>query len=553
MSAVRRADVGWSLVLLLSLFAVAPLAAPGFFLTAHDATIGAYFLYQFHQGIADGALYPRWAMDWTYGYGYPLFIVMAPLAWYVAEAFHLLGAGMVPALKMAYALAFVASGLSMYLLGRELFGRAGGLVSAALYVYAPYHVADIYVRADLAEFAAFAFFPAILWAILRLSRAEQGAEVTRFTILGALLYGGLILTHITMAMLFTPVAALYAVFVAESEKRKAGRVFAAIAVAAAYLLPAVVEQHYIRAEQFTRDFFGYQNHYVYPFQLLSPFWGYGYAAVGPADEMSFQLGVVAVVLALVSLWALPAMEQQVRRQAIYFVLVTGVLIFAMLSASQPLWDLLRPVVAFIQFPWRLLSLTTVSLALVGGAMVTAGAAQRPAASTLILLIVLASYPYLVPQYTDSEVSLPRMIQFQLDTKEMLGDTRWAAEWPDGSPMVAEYLAGKPVTRAIADDSRAQIGVVHRGGASLEVRVVTPVQTDVLFHIRYYPGWRAYMDGRLVETAIRPPQGLMVVTVPAGEHTVRLRFEDTLLRLVAKLISLMSFMTALVVLAWANRR
>ena len=106
---------------------------------------------QFDQGMADGELYPRWAMDWTFGYGYPFFVVIAPLAFYVAQAFHLLGAGLVDALKMTFALGLLLSGLSMYLLGRQLFGRAGGLVATVLYVYAPYHLVDIYVRADLAE------------------------------------------------------------------------------------------------------------------------------------------------------------------------------------------------------------------------------------------------------------------------------------------------------------------------------------------------------------------------------------------------------------------
>ena len=574
MKRLQSIDIGWGLVILLSLFAVAPLTAPGFFLKAHDATIGAYFLVQFDKGIADGALYPRWAMDWTFGYGYPLFVVIAPLAFYVAEAFHLLGAGIADALKITYALAFVLSGLSMYLLGRALFGRAGGIVAAVLYVYAPYHLVDIYVRADLAEFASFAFFPAILWAIRRLSRAQSRAEVLHCVAVGALLYGGLILTHITMALIFTPVAVFYTVMQVGSRKQtvesEAGSgapwrllLFSAvclllgIAVSAAYLFPGFLEQRYLKAQDLIGGYYGYANHYVYPFQFLSPFWGYGYAAIGPDDQMPYQLGALAVVLALGSLWALRHMSADVRRHAVFFLSVTALAIFAMLSISRPVWDIFRPLVAFIQFPWRLLTLTSLSLALVGGAVGSAvnphpvQTVARQAAPLLVLLALLASYSYVVPQYTDGDVSLTKMIQFQLDTKELLGDTIWVTEKPGGSPMVAEYLAGRLPTRAVADDQHAQIEVLHDGGASYEVEVTVRQPTDVLFRIRYFPGWRAYLDGKAVETTIRPPQGLMAVSVPAGEHRVLLRFEDTPLRRGSKIISLLGVVIVAGLLVWAR--
>ena len=93
MNVLRRLDPFIPLVLLLSVFAVAPLTAPGFFLNAHDATIGVYFLWQFDAGIRDGAWWPVWGAHMVYGYGYPLFMLIAPLAYYVAEGFLLLGAG----------------------------------------------------------------------------------------------------------------------------------------------------------------------------------------------------------------------------------------------------------------------------------------------------------------------------------------------------------------------------------------------------------------------------------------------------------------------------
>ena len=171
---------------------------------------------------------------------------------------------------------------------------------------------------------------------------------------------------------------------------------------------------------------------------------------------------------------------------------------------------------------------------------------------LILLAVLASAAYTVPQYTGQDVSLAKMIQFQLDTKELLGDTIWVTERPTGSPMVADYLAGQPPERAVAADPAAQVETLPAGGQSYDVQVTAPNATDVLFRIRYFPGWTAYVDGQPVETQITPPQGLMTVSVPAGEHTIELRFEDTPLRRLSKLISLLGLTTAIVLLVAAAR-
>ncbi|MDP3045867.1 MAG: hypothetical protein Q8O07_00100, partial [Chloroflexota bacterium] len=212
MMAIRRLDPFIPLVLLLSVFAVAPLTAPGFFLNAHDATIGVYFLWQFDAGIRDGAWWPVWGAHMVYGYGYPLFMIIAPLAYYVAEGFLLLGLGMVGAIKGVYALAFLASGVTMYLFARRRLGRYGGLAAAVAYVYIPYHIVDIYVRADLPEFMAMAFFPALLWAVDSLMSAANRRQRTTGIAATALLYAGLVLTHFTMGVIFSPVVVAYALW-----------------------------------------------------------------------------------------------------------------------------------------------------------------------------------------------------------------------------------------------------------------------------------------------------------------------------------------------------
>jgi hypothetical protein len=46
---------------------------------------------------------------------------------------------------------------------------------------------------------------------------------------------------------------------------------------------------------------------------------------------------------------------------------------------------------------------------------------------------------------------------------------------------------------------------------------------------WFPGWRAWVDGRPTPTRPPGPDGLVAVNVPAGEHEVRFAFESTPLR------------------------
>jgi len=196
------------LVLAFSLFAILPLAGPDYFFDAHDAPHTAFFLTEFDAAIRDGVWYPGWATDQALGYGYPTFVFYPPLAYYAAEGFHLAGAGKIAALKWTWALGTVGAGWAMYAYARRVMGRRRGLLAAVVYLYMPYHLADIYVRADLAEYASFVWLPLALLAFHNLARGVTARRIG----LAGLTYGTLLLTHNVIGLAFTPLLALYALF-----------------------------------------------------------------------------------------------------------------------------------------------------------------------------------------------------------------------------------------------------------------------------------------------------------------------------------------------------
>lgn len=577
-----RIDPYFWLVLAFSLFAVLPLSAPDYFFQAHDAPHTVFFLTEFDSALRDGVWYPGWATDQALGYGYPTFVFYSPLPYYVAEVFHLLGAGKVVAVKWTWALATVGAGMAMYAYARHVLGRQRGLLAAIVYVYVPYHLADIYVRAALAEYCAFVWMPLALLAFHRLVE-QPGA---RRMALAGLVYGALLMSHNVTGLVFTPALAAYVVFCLLMERRPQpsadldlkrsvepeaptgpswtevgrrgamalGGAFLGLGIAAALLLPSFLERRYIVQEQWVQASYDYAQHFVYPFQFVSPFWGYGAAGPGPVDGMSFQLGAVPLVLAaaavLAALWR-PARE---RALIFAFAAATVLLIVLMLPISALLWRIL-PIASLIQFPWRLLALTAVTLALLSGLAVPSipGAKLDARVMVMVLVAMLGSLAYTVPQYTPVPASAegPQLtLEFEKKFPDMVGMTAWSKKQPSSSPLVVQYESGAPLVTAQALAPGASVEMIRAGGASDELWVRSPEGTALQFYTYYFPGWRVTLDGqRLPSSALRaePPYGLLTVDMPPGEHRVLLRWADTPVRAMGKGLTLACLALSLILL------
>ncbi len=579
LSKIRHSDPFILVVIACSLVAVLPLAGPNYFFGAHDAPHSVFFLTEFDAALRDGVWYPGWGTDHALGYGYPTFVLYSPLAYYGAEAFLLLGAGKVAAVKWIWALATVGAGLAMYVYTRRVLGRLPGLLAAVVYVYMPYHLVDIYVRAALAEYCAFVWMPL---ALLTFHNLVEKATVRRLALAG-LVYGALWLTHNVTAVAFTPLLAAYVLFRLAAERtglsdhrlrKQAGRAMAALGgavlglgIAAALVLPNLLERRFVAQEQWVAEGYNYAQHFVYPSQLFSGFWGYDPALPGPADGMSFQLGVVPVILGLAAtVFALrknrPAGE---RVLVLFFAGATLLIVAFMLPLSTPAWDLL-PIASLIQFPWRLLAITAVVMApLAGAAIVQAqdtGQGCRLSighVALLIPVIVLASFPYTLPEYTpvpDIAEGPLLVLKFEREYPDMVGMTAWTQEQPSDSPLVEQYLAGSPLVTAEALAPGAGAEMIRAGGASDEMWVRSEGGTALRFYTYYFPGWRVYIDGkRLPDAELRPETayGLLTVDVPPGEHRVLLRWGDTPVRAASKAITVACLALALASMAIGSRR
>ena len=79
-----------------------------------------------------------------------------------------------------------------------------------------------------------------------------------------------------------------------------------------------------------------------------------------------------------------------------------------------------------------------------------------------------------------------------------------------------------------DPSKDRASVTEYSANRIQIETYTEAPGLLTMSEVYYPAWRAYVDGKPVRL-YRADQLLRAVAIPAGEHTVELRYESRALQ------------------------
>ena len=134
--------------------------------TDTDAEIHIFRAAQIEKSIVDGVYYPRWAPDFYYGNGYPIFNYYAPLAYHLAAYYSLAtGLGVVAGSKFVLVMAAFIGSLGMYLFVANRWGRVEAMVAGVAWCLSPYiFFLEPHARGEIAETLAIGISPVIFWA-----------------------------------------------------------------------------------------------------------------------------------------------------------------------------------------------------------------------------------------------------------------------------------------------------------------------------------------------------------------------------------------------------
>lgn len=551
MAQLRRLG-GWLLLLVAALTAVQPLLG-GALPWSADGLLHFHRLAQLHRSLQHGILFPRWAPDMGFGFGFPLFNYYAPLSYYLAEPFHLVGLSVQNALIAAFILATLAAGIGAYLCARDLFGPLAGFVAALAFIYAPYNLYNVIHRGALAEAWGLAWLPFIFWALRCLALRGRRADL----ILSSLFYAALLLTHNILALISTPLLILYAILLwklhGQGRQRAlllGGALLFGLGLTAFFWLPAFFEKEYVQIHQlYAPADLDYHNNFTSLGQLLAAPQPVDPALINPTIPLSF--GWPQLVLALVALRNLPRSRGREHR----FHLALGLLILTlmMLPLSIAVWDNV-PLLRFVQFPWRFLGPAGLFLAILAGAGAASlplfsrsGAARLPGSDWLKLPLILVgiivfAFTWLFPHFYPSQPDPTPLdlIAFERDTGA-LGTTSagdylpvWVERLPPSESLLPAYEEVGPDFIIPRLDSAslpagARIVEARYDLTAADLTLDVPIPFTAVFNWYFFPGWQARLDGQSLELRPVGEHGLIGADLPPGRHHLTVRFGDTPLR------------------------
>ncbi len=542
------------LVATVSLVAAVPLwLGPGMVNTRSGGD-SPFLLVRVHQLVASiqsGAFPARWMPNAAYGLGFPFFQFYASLPYYIAAAFKLMGFGYIASIQMAQTLGFVLAALAIYGYGRELrFGRWASFAAAVAYSFAPFHMVNIYVRGDsLSEFYAFAFYPLIAWCLLRLQRLGRPREVGW----AALSFAGLWLTHNLSAMMFSPFAAGYVLWLtweaAEHRWRTCSRGALALALGLAasawFWLPVLAERSFVALQDMTTGYFHFAAHFR-GWDLLQPSLWFDYSIT--ALQQPFRMGLLQAILALAGLLAAivgwvrhPREGKAILPAALLFILSTAMIT----PLTRTLWERV-PLLPLVQFPWRFLSIQAFGASLMVAALVVRIGREKTTAVALSGLVMLSALVALQPErlaIQEEDVSLQRLMEYEYFTANIGTTIRadYLPRWVDPRPFTSQVLFNEGIkpTPLVLEGSLATASLLGQDASSEQWQVEASSASLLAFHTYFLPGWVATVDEQPALAEPVAGLGFLGLRVGPGVHDIRLTLRPTAIQIAAQLVSVLT--------------
>ena len=549
----RHIDLNLIAVILIAVIAALPFLTRSGLPRHTDLELHVYRAAEYGEALRSGVLYPRWAPDFFYGYGYPIFNYYAPFTYALASLFAVPW-GVVAGAKGVILTAYLLAALGTYSFARRHFGSTASVIAAAACVLSPYFLfIDPLMRGDLAEFFALSLLP---WVFLAF---DEPAVSYRKVAVRSIILAVLIFSHNLVALMGLALLIAYLVwrglFMDTPRRwlRDAMAIALAIGLTAIFWLPFLIERDAVRLDVAGPGHFDYHNHFIPLSMLLSPSPALDFGATSP--KYMYNLGMIqwlcwipALILSILNC------KEMMAKFTLFFAIVAAVLMFLILPASTFIWDAI-PATAYIQFPWRLLGPIAFALALgsaaaVSGLSSVVGRGSSVVAPIVLVGLFITALPTMYPPLWNTSFgdTSPRgMIDFEL-SGVALGTTSTGdfLPTPVGTvPPANQSLLDSYSSSVIDKFDHSSLPV---GGTALaekhtansdRFRVESPAAFRARILTFLFPGWHAYVDGSEVLIKPEDQSGLITFPVPAGSHTVEVSLQLTQPQLIGTLISFAS--------------
>jgi len=540
----------WLILLFLALsgLVVWPLFMPGYF--SHHDDLQVIRIFEMRKCFTDLQIPCRWVPDMGYGNGYPLFNFYGPLPYYIgAMASYILG--YIGAAKFLFFLPLVFGAVGMYILAKELFGKVTGVVGGVLYLLAPYRALDAYVRGAVGESFSLGLIPFIFFFLLRLIKLRNRKYFILATISTALFF----VSHNIMTLIFTPLMIIWVAFWLYREKWKGLKIsllslVLAFGLSAFFVLPAFFEKGLVQTEALTRNELDFRAQFVKVSQLfIDRSWNYSGSQPQSNTTISYQIGWP--LWWLVALTSLIVVLSKRRKNTLLFSLLFSIFVFGVFmthNKSSFVWEKIK-ILAFVQFPWRFLSIVIFSGSLLGSFFLSFFKGRRLISLSILIIILTIGFNwrYFKPEHFYYNVTDQEKLSGQVFIDQQAGAVldylpKTALEPREPAPSAPFFVRG---TGSISNFSNKS----NRWEFDAEVTKDAGIDLPVFD----FPNWTVLVNNKIFPHTHTNVLGRIEITLPKGEYHVAGEFKNTPIRTWSNDLSLMSILGVILFMVYGKNR
>ena len=470
------------------------------------------------EAIKHGSFFGNVIPTFSNNFGYSWNIFYGSFTTFGIIFFEMLTGSYITGYKIFCFVCLLLSGITMYALVKNLSQNENiAVLAGSLYIMAPYHLTDLYIRNALGEFASFIFIPVIFLGLYHLVKGEKGDWLFG---LGSCL---LLFTH-NITCLYTAILAIAYIIVNFKSfknrkilKKLKINIVLILLISSCFLFPMLEAKISSNYRVYEKDVM------VSTESILEQRINLRRIFVTRNDEeFLFELGPYMIIMLAFSVMTIRSLKYEYRKDYLFF-LFCGIVTMLMSTKIFP-WNIMPSILKMIQFPWRCLEFTSFFFSIIAAINMGAVIKKFSLKDSIIIIVIAIIYV----------IALKDFVRYSEDVITPIEDTKLGIITGMENECISgmgrgEYLPEKAYKnrfyiatredRVYAIKGKAVIENEEKDGTNLKAKVTTfDEETCLELPYIYYPGYEITLDGMHIQS-FETENGMLGIDMPKNEVTL----------------------------------
>ena len=491
------------------------------------------------QVITDDNIQPLISYKHMNGFGYALNVFYGPITTYIPIIISFAVVSASFAIKIFTLLTVLISGLAMYkFVKHSTKNNIISIISALIYMCAPYKLTDIYSRNAVGEYTAFIFIPILFDGFYRLLNGEDKDK--KLLIIGIV---GLILSH-TITTIYTAIFAIVYIainykkfFEKEKIKKAAISILISLLLCLFYVAPLLEYKLFTNYTIFDQDRMNTYGTDVYEQSLDLK--GFFENELSKNDELITSLGCISIALTLITIICYKRVKKEYKQD--YNVYLIFSLISLFMSSKLFPWFIMPKFLTVIQFGWRMLGFYIFFNAIICGINVYTlmGMIKKEKIKNILLIIVISATILLAVLRTDNYFET-----YNSNVDKNFENTIYNSERISPYQINRDYMPLKAINnisylkerdnRTYILDGEADIIEENKEKLNDIIKIDNVENATIELPFLYYPGYEVTLNGKQINI-FESDNGFIALNVQES-GTIEIKYKGTILEKIAYKVS-----------------